>query len=557
MIVAFIMSFIIMFVAKERITGSKSLQLISGTHQVTYWTTNYVFDYALCLYNVLLIVCVISLVGSVRSNSGIMSDVSILASWPEIGYVLLVLFLSSLTWPIYTYCWSFFFKSDITGFVVLFFVLCASAFADVLLSFVQLFTYITNQSLEAGAPLPTLMYILRILLSILFPNVTIKRQLFNLRLRSNNYCIDILNEQIKTNYNYNTPYANFLEPGIGIFLIILFFQFIASGLVFIALEMNMLNWEFIKRVIRQLLINNEKKLSSVYQVVEGDVEMEATRIKKADLEKISKREPLIVKGLAKVYKKGKVKFNAVDNLNFGIEQEQCFGLLGLNGAGKTSTFKMVIGESEPDSGDVIIDGFSVCKQRFKARKKLGYCPQFDSFPEYLTVAETLKIFSKLRGASSINILVEDMLNVFQLVEFERSLVQNLSGGNKRKLSSAIAFLCNPSVVILDEPSTGMDPGARKFLWNIIKKARNLGICVVLSSHSMEECEALCDKLGIMQSGQLQCFGSINHIKEKYGDGYQLIIKCNHTEQITFTTNRLEQFILNNLHNSILEGKFSK
>jgi ABC-type multidrug transport system ATPase subunit len=135
-------------------------------------------------------------------------------------------------------------------------------------------------------------------------------------------------------------------------------------------------------------------------------------------------------------------------------------------------------------------------------------------------------------------------------------VQNLSGGNKRKLSSAIAFLGKPSVVVLDEPSTGMDPGAKRFLWNIIRKARDLGMTVLLSSHSMEESEALCDKMGIMMSGQLQCFGSINHIKEKYGDGYRLVIKCKHNDddvQIDRISN-LEQFILNNLENSFLEDK---
>ncbi len=115
-------------------------------------------------------------------------------------------------------------------------------------------------------------------------------------------------------------------------------------------------------------------------------------------------------------------------------------------------------------------------------KTLSKSEQFDKLPEYLTVNETLTLFSKLRGSYSTEKIVDDMLNVFQLTEFENSLVQNLSGGNKRKLSSAIAFLGKPSVVILDEPSTGMDPGARKFLWNIIKKGRDLGMCIVLSSH---------------------------------------------------------------------------
>ncbi len=209
---------------------------------------------------------------------------------------------------------------------------------------------------------------------------------------------------------------------------------------------------------------------------------EIQRLKNSNLESLSRKEPLVVNKLVKVYRKGKANVRAVNQLSFGVQKKQCFGLLGLNGAGKTSTFKIITGESEPNVGDVLINGYSIRSRQFLARKNLGYCPQFDKLPEYLTVNETLTLFSKLRGSYSTEKIVDDMLNVFQLNEFERSLVQNLSGGNKRKLSSAISFLGKPSVVILDEPSTGMDPGARKFLWNIIKKARDLGVCIVLSSH---------------------------------------------------------------------------
>lgn len=214
------------------------------------------------------------------------------------------------------------------------------------------------------------------------------------------------------------------------------------------------------------------------------MEKEIQRLKNSNLESLSRKEPLVVNKLVKVYKKGRTNVRAVNQLSFGVQKEQCFGLLGLNGAGKTSTFKMITGESEPNVGDVLINGYSIRARQFLARKNLGYCPQFDKLPEYLTVNETLTLFSKLRGSYSTEKIVDDMLNVFQLTEFENSLVQNLSGGNKRKLSSAIAFLGKPSVVILDEPSTGMDPGARKFLWNIIKKARDLGMCIVLSSHRL-------------------------------------------------------------------------
>ncbi len=193
------MSFVLMHVAKEKINGSKNLQLLSGTHQLTYWASNYLFDYALCLYNACLLIVVIAALGFAR-NSGLasVSDVSITAQWPTIGYVILVLLVSSLSWPVYGYCWSFFFKSDVTAFVVLLLLLSVATFLDVIFSFVQIFAHITNASLAADSALPLLMYALRLLLSIFFPNVTIKRQLFDLRLRSNNYCIDTLNSIIKS-----------------------------------------------------------------------------------------------------------------------------------------------------------------------------------------------------------------------------------------------------------------------------------------------------------------------------------------------------------------------
>ena len=108
--VAFIMSFILMHVAKERMNGSKNLQLLSGTHKITYWTSNYIFDYAICLYNICLLIIVIAVVGTTR-NSDQSSDVTITAEWPTIGYVMLIFFLSSFSWPLYGYCWSYFFQA--------------------------------------------------------------------------------------------------------------------------------------------------------------------------------------------------------------------------------------------------------------------------------------------------------------------------------------------------------------------------------------------------------------------------------------------------------------
>ncbi len=129
-----------------------------------------------------------------------------------------------------------------------------------------------------------------------------------------------------------------------------------------------------------------------------------------------------------------------------------------------------------------------------------------------------------------------------------------SGGNKRKVSAAISFIGRPSVVILDEPTTGMDPAARRYLWTVIKRARDLGMTIVLTTHSMEESEALSTKLGIMVNGQFKCFGSVQHLKNKYGKGYSMILKCKHADNTAIAVQAVQTFVENNIFFSKLTGK---
>jgi len=129
------------------------------------------------------------------------------------------------------------------------------------------------------------------------------------------------------------------------------------------------------------------------------------------------------------------------------------------------------------------------------------------------------------------------------------------------VSSAIAFIGMPQTVILDEPTSGMDPAARRYLWNVIKKARDMGMTILLTTHSMEECEALCTKLAIMVNGQFQCFGNIQHLKSKYGKGYSLILKCKSeletgdisTQRNLMYINNAENFVSRNIPNAVLKG----
>lgn len=216
---------------------------------------------------------------------------------------------------------------------------------------------------------------------------------------------------------------------------------------------------------------------------------------------------------------------AVDNLSVAIEKGEVFGLLGVNGAGKTTTFKMLAGEITSTSGDSYFTGMKISENLSKVRQNLGYCPQFDALIENLTVREQLELFYDLKSLPSEykDAVITQKIKEMNLEEYEDKLSGTLSGGNKRKLSVAMAMVGNPNIIFLDEPSTGMDPKARRFMWKIISRiaSEKKQSTIILTTHSMEEAEALSTKLGIMVNGNFKCIGTPQHIKSKYGEGYEI------------------------------------
>ena len=244
-----------------------------------------------------------------------------------------------------------------------------------------------------------------------------------------------------------------------------------------------------------------------------------------------------IKNLRKIYsnhiyklfccceKKGKI---ALKDLNFCLEEGECFGLLGLNGAGKTTTFKCITHEINKTNGNIYINGEESSKNFNKIKNIFGYCPQYDAIFEYLTVYENLEFYAKLKGVKKeyINQIVNNIIYEMCLEEFINKLSGKLSGGNKRKLSVAISMLCNPEIILLDEPSTGMDPEARRFMWSIIHKLSTgkKKSSVIMTTHSMDEAETLCKRMGIMVNGEFVCLGKANEIKDKYGYGYELNLR---------------------------------
>lgn len=210
------------------------------------------------------------------------------------------------------------------------------------------------------------------------------------------------------------------------------------------------------------------------------------------------------------------KNTAVDNVTFGVEHGQVFALLGPNGAGKSTTISLIRGDIAPsrNGGDVFIENVSITKRRAAARANLGVCPQFDAI-DNMTVSEHLRHYSRLRGISDIDHQVPAVIRAVGLEAYADVMAHTLSGGNKRKLSLGIALTGNPPVILLDEPSSGLDAAAKRIMWRTLETIVP-GRSILLTTHSMEEADALANRAGIMARRML-ALGSTEHLRHRFGD----------------------------------------
>ncbi|XP_058130067.1 cholesterol transporter ABCA5-like [Anopheles ziemanni] len=224
---------------------------------------------------------------------------------------------------------------------------------------------------------------------------------------------------------------------------------------------------------------------------------------------------------------------SVRSLSIAVDAGEVLGLLGHNGAGKTTTMKIMTGETAPTRGTVRVAGHSITINQDDAFKTLGYCPQHDALWKNVTVREHLELYARIRGVrgKDLNRLIATYLTGLHINEHANKQTQHCSGGTRRKLSYAMAMVGAPKVVLLDEPSTGMDPKSKRFLWDTILASFHGKRCAMLTTHSMEEADALCSRVGIMVKGELRCLGSTQHLKNLYGAGYTLEIKLKHVENV--------------------------
>ncbi|TRY77726.1 hypothetical protein DNTS_029105 [Danionella cerebrum] len=484
--VIFAMSFVpasfVVFLIQERVNKAKHMQFISGVQPFLYWLANFVWD--MCNYIVPATLVIIIFVCFQQEAYVSSTNLPVLA-------LLLLLYGWSIT-PL-MYPASFFFKIPSTAYVVL-------TSVNILIGIngsVSTFVLELFGSNEIGGVNDILKNVF-----LIFPHFCLGRGLIDMV--KNQAMADAL-ERFGEN-RFRSPLA-WDMVGKNLFAMAI------EGVIFFAITV-LIQYHF---CIKARSVHT--KLKPI-----GEEDEDVARERQRILGGGGQTDILELKQLTKVYKRKQKP--AVDRLCVGIPPGECFGLLGVNGAGKTSTFKMLTGDSVVTSGEAYVAGKSVLTEIDEVHQNMGYCPQFDAINDLLTGREHLEFYAILRGVPEKEVCkVADWgIRKLGLMKYVDKAAGSYSGGNMRKLSTAMALIGGPPVVFLDEPTTGMDPKARRALWNCILSIIKEGRSVVLTSHSMEECEALCTRMAIMVNGRFRCLGSVQHLKNKFGDGYTIILR---------------------------------
>ncbi|NXW61981.1 ABCA1 protein, partial [Eurystomus gularis] len=484
--VIFAMSFVpasfVLFLIEERVSKAKHLQFVSGMKPVTYWLGNFAWDMCNYLVPALLVILIFL---CFQQKSYVSS-----ANLPSL-VLLLLLYGWSIT-PL-MYPASFLFSIPSTAYVAL---TCINLFIGINGSVA---TFVLE--LFVDQKLNNINHILKKVF-LIFPHFCLGRGL-----------IDMVKNQAMADAFERFGDKRFVSPLSWDLVGKNMFAMAIEGIIFFLFTL-LLQYRFFLRLGPRAL-----QLPSLGEE-DQDVARERARVGSTP----PHSHLLLLKDLTKVYRRRKAP--AVDRLCVAIPPGECFGLLGVNGAGKTSTFKMLTGDTEVTLGEAWLKGHSVLTDLQAIHQHMGYCPQFDAITDLLTGREHLEFYSRLRGVPE-----EETPRVAQWGIAKLGLgphadrpAGKYSGGNKRKLSTAIALLGSPPIVFLDEPTTGMDPRARRFLWDCILSVIREGRSVVLTSHSMEECEALCTRMAIMVNGRFRCLGSVQHLKNRFGDGYTVVVR---------------------------------
>jgi ABC-type multidrug transport system ATPase subunit len=306
------------------------------------------------------------------------------------------------------------------------------------------------------------------------------------------------------------------------------------------------------RVCRQCTGIKKKR---VVEGLESIDETELAELSKASDDLLVKKErhdvmctkryetaPLIIKNITKIYHRSNFSLSncAIDGVTFAIEEGTVFGLLGCNGAGKSSLLGILTGLFESTSGTAFVAGYEVSKETKHVYRNIGICPQFNILWDQITVREHLLFYARIKGfrGSEENAVIRECMEQVELLDEEDILAKNLSCGQKRRLAIGIALIGNPKVIFMDEPTVshfllilknGLDPIMRRQIWDIIHKIKK-DRAIILSTHSMDEAQVCCQKVGIMKNGSFATIGTPFEICQAYSKRYNLTLKIDESNR---------------------------
>ncbi|XP_035980943.1 retinal-specific phospholipid-transporting ATPase ABCA4 isoform X2 [Fundulus heteroclitus] len=485
--VIFAMSFVpasfVLYLIQERVTQAKHLQFVSGVSPLVYWVANFLWDMVNYSISAAMVVEIF-----------LFFDKRCYTSSANLQPLIALLMLYGWSVTPMMYPMSYVFSVPSTAYVSL---SCINLFIGINSSAI---TFILDL-FESTTALYRFNQMLKTVL-LVFPHYCLGRGLIDMAM---NQAVTDIYARFGEDYSPDPFHWDFIGKNL--------FYMAVEGFVYFILNI-LLQYRFF---LDHWIPDGPKPHLSEE---DKDVAEERERIHRG----VNTYDILRIKDLSKTYR-GTI-IPAVDRICVGVSPGECFGLLGVNGAGKTTTFKMLTGDIDVTSGEASVSGYSILTNILDVHQNMGYCPQFGAIDELLTGREHLHLYARLRGVpeSEISRVAEWAIQKLGLSEYAGRSAGTYSGGNKRKLSTAIAMIGCPALVLLDEPTTGMDPLSRRFLWNSIMSVIQDRRAVVLTSHSMEECEALCTRLAIMVNGSFKCLGTIQHLKYKFGDGYVVTMK---------------------------------
>eukprot|EP00069_Balaena_mysticetus_P005171 bmy_17771T0 len=478
------------YVVREHQTKAKQLQHISGIGVTCYWVTNFIYDMAFYLVPVAFSIGVIAIfkIPAFYSENNL-SAVSLL---------LLLFGYATFSWM---YLLAGLFHETGVAFITY---VCINLFFGIN-SIVSLsVVYFLSKEKPNDMTLELISETLKRIF-LIFPQFCFGYGLIELSQQQS--VLDFLKA-----YGVEYPSETFEMDKLGA----MFVALVSQGTMFFFLRLLINEW-----LINKLRLCFKKFHSS--PVIETIVEDEDVWAERFRVENgVNEYDLVQLHRLTKTYHLIHKKIIAVNNISIGIPAGECFGLLGVNGAGKTTIFKMLTGDIIPTSGNILIrNKFGSLTHVDSHSSLIGYCPQEDALDDLVTVEEHLYFYARIHGIPEKDIkeTVHKLLRRLYLMPYKDKTTSMCSYGTKRKLSTALALIGKPSILLLDEPSSGMDPKSKRHLWKIISEEVQNKCSVILTSHSMEECEALCTRLAIMVNGRFQCIGSLQHIKSRFGRGF--------------------------------------